>query len=106
MQKKLLHEHEGQRTFAVILETGEEAMRMLKQFIAEEKVSAAQITAIGALRRAGLAFFDWASKDYLQKAVDEQVEVASLIGDVALSPDGAPALHSDNATAAHSPVTS
>ena len=93
MHHKLLHEHEGQRTFAVILETGEETMETLKRFIGDEKVSAAQITAIGAFSRATLAFFDWESKDYLRKEIDEQVEVASLIGDVALAPDGEPALH-------------
>lgn len=83
MQYKLLHDHGGQRTFGVILETGEETMETLKRFIEDEKVSAAQITAIGALRRATLAFFDWESKDYLHKEVEEQDEVASLIGDVA-----------------------
>lgn len=68
-------------------------METLKRFIEDEKVSAAQITAIGAFSRATLAFFDWESKDYLRKKIEEQVEVASLIGDVAQSPDGKPALH-------------
>ena len=32
-------------------------------------------------------------KDYRDIAVDEQVEVASLVGDVALDPQGEPTLH-------------
>ena len=67
--------------------------RDLKQFIGDEQASAAQIIAIGAFSRAILAFFNWDSKDYLRKGFDQQVEVASLIGDVALSPDGEPTLH-------------
>jgi predicted DNA-binding protein with PD1-like motif len=38
-------------------------------------------------------YFDWEKKEYLKRPVKEQVEVASLIGDVAEDPDGAPTLH-------------
>jgi predicted DNA-binding protein with PD1-like motif len=40
-----------------------------------------------------LAYFDWEKKDYLKNPVREQVEVVSLIGDVALAPDGTPKVH-------------
>lgn len=93
MQSKLLHQDDGQRTFAVILETGDEVMSTLKAFAAREGLSAAQITAIGALSDAKLAYFDWQTKQYQHIPVPEQVEVASLIGDVALGPDGKPAVH-------------
>jgi predicted DNA-binding protein with PD1-like motif len=54
MQTRLLHEDNGQRTFAVILETGEEVLTCLQQFVTREHVLAAQITAVrngGALGR-------------------------------------------------------
>ena len=35
MQVKQLHEAQGQRTFAVILQTGDEAMACLKRFAAD-----------------------------------------------------------------------
>ena len=59
MQSKLLHEADGKRTFAVILQKGDEAMRCLQDFAAKEKLGASQVTAIGALSSAKLAFFDW-----------------------------------------------
>lgn len=93
MQQKRIHENRGQRTYVVVLETGEEAMGCLQDFVRREKISAAQITAIGAFRDAVLMYFDWGSKTYLRIPVEEQVEVASLIGDVALAPSGEPALH-------------
>jgi predicted DNA-binding protein with PD1-like motif len=97
MQHKLIHEapgqHGPQRTFAVVLETGDEVMACLKDFIAREKIHAAQITAIGALSNVVLNYFDWERKAYQNIPVAEQVEVASLIGDVAEAPDGKPALH-------------
>jgi predicted DNA-binding protein with PD1-like motif len=38
-------------------------------------------------------YFDWQKKDYIRIPVNEQVEVASLIGDVAEAPSGGPSLH-------------
>lgn len=93
MQTKLLHEEGGKRTFAVILQTGDEAMRCLQEFATRERLGASQITAIGALSGARLAFFDWGSKTYLPIDVGEQVEVASLVGDIAVGPDGNPSVH-------------
>jgi len=83
MQTRLLHLDDGQRTFAVILETGEEVLTCLQRFVTREHVLAAQITAIGALSDVVLLYFDWDKKDYLK----------SLIGDVAEAPSGKPALH-------------
>ena len=93
MQSKLLHDNDGQRTFAVVLETGDEVMASLQAFADRERLAAAQITAIGALSDVVLAYFDWSSKQYQKIPVREQVEVASMIGDVALAPDGKRALH-------------
>lgn len=93
MQSRVLHESDGQRTFAVILETGDEAMACLHAFAVQERIAAAQITAIGAFSSTVLAYFEWERKDYRHIPVDEQVEVASLLGDVALAPDGKPAVH-------------
>lgn len=93
MQSKLLHEDQGQRTFALVLETGDEVMATLEGFAQRERLSAAQITAIGAFSDAVLAYFDWNAGEYVEIPVREQVEVASMIGDVALSPEGEPAVH-------------
>jgi len=86
MQHKLLHEHDEQRIFAVVLETGDEVMACLQQFVTSESIRAAQITAIGAFSDVELLYFDWPIKEYKKIPVREQVEVASLIGDVAESP--------------------
>ncbi|HZD88703.1 MAG TPA: PPC domain-containing DNA-binding protein [Pseudolabrys sp.] len=93
MQSKLLHEQSGQRTFAVIMDKGDEVLSAIKDFAARERVLAAQITAIGALSDVVLRYFDWDAKEYRDIPVREQVEVASLIGDIARAPDGKPAVH-------------
>jgi predicted DNA-binding protein with PD1-like motif len=64
----------------------------LGRFVRENEVEAASITAIGAFRDALLGYFDWPAKQYRKIVVDEQVEVLSLIGDVAVANEG-PSLH-------------
>lgn len=93
MQHKLLHEAAGQRTFVIVLETGEEIVASLQKFAARENVHAASFTAIGALSDVVLLYFDWQKKEYQKIPVREQVEVAALIGDIAEDPEGRPALH-------------
>ena len=50
------------------------------------------MTAIGAFSSVKLGYFDWETKAYRTIPVDEQVEVLSLLGDVATK-DGEPAVH-------------
>jgi uncharacterized protein len=93
MKAKLLHEDHGQRTFVLVFDSGDLVMELLKAFAARKKLSGAQFTAIGAFSEVTLGYFDWGKKDYVGRDFAEQVEVASLTGDVALGPDGAPAVH-------------
>lgn len=93
MQTRRIARADGFVTFAVILETGDEAMGCLKRFAIENRLDSASFSAIGAFERAVLAFFDWEQKAYLPIPVDEQTEVAALTGDIALGPDGQPVVH-------------
>jgi predicted DNA-binding protein with PD1-like motif len=92
MKSKLIHDHGGERTFVLIFEAGDEAMSGLTSFAKANGLGAARLTAIGAFREATLGYFDWEKKDYKKIPIDEQVEVLSLIGDVALK-DGEPTVH-------------
>jgi predicted DNA-binding protein with PD1-like motif len=91
MHYQLIHQGET-KTWAVALETGDEASACLLAFAKAQHLSAAHLTAIGAFERAVLGYFDWNTKDYKRNQIDEQVEVVSLIGDVALKGDE-PKLH-------------
>jgi len=93
MRSKLIHEADAQKIYAIILETGDEAMACLTAFAAEQRLAAASFKAIGAFSAAELSFFNWETREYEPIPVDEQVEVASMTGDVALEPDGRPAVH-------------
>jgi len=79
-------------TYAVVLDSGDEVIAALTRFVREQEVEAASVTGIGAFVDAVLGYFDWQTKQYRRIPVTEQVEVLSLLGDVAVS-EGEPTLH-------------
>ena len=93
MRSRMIHEADGLRVYAAVLDIGDEAMACLTRLAADERLTAAQVTAIGAFESATLAFFDWETKEYEKIPVREQVEVLSLTGDMTLGEDGGPKLH-------------
>lgn len=91
MRHKLLEERP--RTYALILDTSDELAAELKQFAQKEKLGGSSFQAIGAFQSVRLGWFNWESKKYeTSVALDEQVELLSLIGDIALK-DGEPQVH-------------
>ncbi|MEA2781540.1 MAG: uncharacterized protein QOK29_3084 [Rhodospirillaceae bacterium] len=79
-------------TYAVALGIGEEVVEKLGDFVREEEIDAGSITGIGGFQRAVVGFFEWETKEYKRIQVDEQVEVLSFLGDVAVT-EGVPTLH-------------
>ena len=81
------------KTFILVFGIGDELPAGLLQFAREQNLSAASFKAVGALSSVRLAWFSWESKRYEPSVtLDEQVELVSLIGDVAQK-DGEPAVH-------------
>ncbi len=74
----------GAERYVLIFDKGDEMIQLLTAFAREKHLSAAQFTAIGAFRDAVLGYFDPERKDYRRIPVPSQVEVVSLLGDVAL----------------------
>lgn len=84
MKSRLLFEEAGEKTWAVIFDVGDEVADGLTRFARENGIEAAHFTAIGAFSDAVLGFYDLVQEDYLQIPVPEQVEVLSLLGDIAM----------------------
>ncbi len=81
------------QTFILVFQTGDELAEGLLRFAQEQKLSAASFKAIGALSSVRLGWLSWERKRYEPSVtLDEQVELVSLIGDVALQ-DGEPVVH-------------
>ena len=91
MKYKLLEEHPT--TYAIIFRTQDKLTEGLKQFASEQKIRGASFKAIGALSSVRLGWFNWQTKEYQTAvALDEQVELLCLIGDIA-EKNGKPEVH-------------
>src|SRR4051812_17826680 len=81
------------RTWALIFQTGDEIAGTLKQFAIDQHATSSSFKAIGALSDAKVGWFNWETKKYeIAAELQEQLEVLSLIGDIALH-DGHPEPH-------------
>ena len=92
MEAKQIHEANGQKTFALVFDKGDELVAGITHFAKENRLDAASLTAIGACSDATLGYFDVQKKEYEEIPVEEQVEVLSLVGDIALEGEE-PQLH-------------
>jgi uncharacterized protein len=88
MKSKVIFEHEGLKTYALVYEKGDEFVSALQSFAEQHRLSASQCTAIGAFSDAVVGFFDREKMDYLKIPIKEQVEVLSLIGNITRNEDG------------------
>lgn len=91
MKSRLITNDTG-RTFVLLLEDGEEVYKGILEFANEYNLRAARFTAIGALSKAIIGFYDLDTKDYVQIKIDEQLDVLLLSGNIALS-EGKPTVH-------------
>src|ERR1700733_12967595 len=84
---------EKPKTFVLVFEPNDELAGGLEKFASEQKLASASFKAIGALSFVKLGWLNWQTKQYEPSVFpDEQVELLSLIGDVA-SKDGEPQVH-------------
>ncbi len=82
----------GER-YLIRLEPGEEALTALRTWAQREGIGCAVFWAIGAMRRAVIGHFDLTTRSYHRIPVEEQVEVISMVGNVARTEQGEPVVH-------------
>lgn len=86
MKAKLIQD-QGEKTYAVVFDKGEEVMAGLQSVAQREGLGASHLTAIGGFSDVKLGYFDRESKDYRKIPLHEQVEVLALVGDIAVEGD-------------------
>jgi predicted DNA-binding protein with PD1-like motif len=87
-----LAETNGVQTFVLVFEAGEMVTAPILTFAREHGIEAASFSGIGAFERVTLGYFELQKRDYKHIEINQQVEVVSLIGNVATGNDG-PKLH-------------
>jgi uncharacterized protein len=80
------------RAFAGRLETGSDLVAEIERFCLEREITAAQVTVIGAVRRARYAYYEQSGHRYLELETEAHHEIVGFIGNVSLR-DDKPFLH-------------
>ena len=92
MNARTLSAANGVDSVILVFDTGDEVTKELLAFARERSIEAASFTGIGAFQQVTLGYFEPDTHDYTRIPVNEQVEVVSLIGNIARGEDG-PQLH-------------
>ncbi|MBI2141478.1 DUF296 domain-containing protein [Candidatus Woesearchaeota archaeon] len=79
-------------TFVLLLYTGERIIESVTAFCKEKNIAAAQFAAIGAVKEVELGFYSLEAKAYNWKKAEAELEIDSIIGNVALF-EGEPLVH-------------
>jgi hypothetical protein len=80
------------RAFVGRLATGSDLVEEIERFCLEREVTAAQVTVIGAVRRARYAYYEQGDHRYLELQTDTHHEIAGFVGNISLR-DDKPFLH-------------
>lgn len=80
-------------SWLLVFDVGDDVVETLVAFAGERRLDGGHFTAIGALERATLAYWDAVTKEYRHMDVPGQVEVCSLIGNIARIGDGGRRVH-------------
>ena len=80
------------RTFEVTMRRGDEVVAGLTEFAEQNHVKLAHLTGIGAFDSGVLGWFDPEKRAYKKIAINQEVEVVSLTGNITIQ-DGKPSLH-------------
>jgi predicted DNA-binding protein with PD1-like motif len=79
---------EGQApVYLLVFHTGQEVMKGLLAFAKQHELVAGSVTGIGALSSAIIGYFDPTQNAYLRNPQNEQVELVSLVGNLAMNGD-------------------
>lgn len=72
------------RRHTLSFELGEEVIGGVKDFCRKHKVTAAYFTVIGAVKEVELAWYNLKQKEYVNKTVVENLEIATVTGNVGM----------------------
>lgn len=92
MKVQVLSRNSEEITYAVIFGKGDEVMAGLTEFAQKYHLGASRITGIGGIEDATIGFFELAQKRHRPMQINQQCEVLSLLGDIALF-HGKPVVH-------------
>lgn len=92
LEGELWNAKKVENNYIVSIKDKSSIVQALNDFVLNQNIKSGQVTGIGAVSEATLRFFDFSTKDYVDKKFDEQMEVTNISGNVSVL-DEKPLLH-------------
>lgn len=73
--------------YVLNIDFGEKLIASLEDFVRSENIGSGEISGIGAASEATLGFYNFEAKDYDKQTFNEQMEIASALGNIAYKDD-------------------
>jgi len=86
------HEVQAKQILIGKLDHGSDLLEALTVICQKEGICLGKVEAIGAVRKARLAYYDQKAREYCAFEIDKNLEIASLLGNVSIR-DGKPIIH-------------
>jgi predicted DNA-binding protein with PD1-like motif len=81
------------RRFELVMSKGDEIVSGIAEFAEKNHVTTAHFSAIGAIDKGTLGWFDPDKRAYKKIEVNSEVEILTLTGNIATGPNGKPNVH-------------
>ena len=73
------------KTHMLVLRTGDDALKAISEFAVQKSIEGGSFSAIGAFTNSTIAYWNRDTKEYEPIEVDEQVEVLTMTGNIAMA---------------------
>ena len=83
MRSKLLTQSAAAKTWMLVFDDDDDVLPTLLAFAREQRIAGGSVMGLGGFHDVTLAFFDLQKKAYMPIPIHEQVEVMSLLGNIA-----------------------
>ncbi|MBI2096631.1 MAG: DNA-binding protein [Candidatus Sungbacteria bacterium] len=84
--------HQANNTHVLAWNRGEEVLSGLREYLVSENIRAGHLAGLGAAESLEIAFYNLETKEYEKRATNYDVEILSLVGNVAML-EGQPIIH-------------
>ena len=88
----MLREYKINKVYQGRLERDDALLEELTNLVKEKEIKAGKISAIGAVQKARLSFYNQDSREYQEKEFNQPFEIVSFLGNISLK-DGEPIIH-------------
>ncbi len=94
----MLRTYDLEQVYQGRLETDGDLLKQLTEIVEQQNITAGKVSAIGAVKKAMISYYDQQNQEYNDQLLDQSLEIVNLTGNVSIK-DDSPIVHAHIALA-------